>query len=148
MKGAVDVLDITEMATELQQQLGGQKTLLFVYKEDYIRLVVQAIKKFFVDVNHPDRYDWTLFTTNQDEHVGFDYNFNILQEEYIYILARLFYKRAIYSEFSGDGAISYTTNALSVTGAKEGYKSIKQEIDDLERERLIVFHKMMAHEES
>ena len=31
---------------------------------------------------------------------------------------------------------------------KEGYKSIQQEIDDLEHERIRVFHKMMARDES
>jgi lipopolysaccharide export system permease protein len=50
------------------------------------------------------------------------------------------------ADVSGDGAVSYTTNALSVTGAKEAYKSVQQEIDDLEHERRIVFHKIMANE--
>ena len=142
------MLDISEMADELQSQVEWQSTPLPVYKDDFIKFVTQAIKKFYVDVNHPDRYDRTLFIINEDGHFGYDYDFNVLQEEYIFILAKLKFKRKVYSDVSGDGAVSYTTNALSVTGAKEAYKSVQSDIDALERERLIVFHKMMAHEES
>ena len=138
--------DITDVAAELQEETAWQSTPLPVYKEDYIKIVVQAIKKFYVDVNHPDEYDRTLFITNEYDHVCYDYDFNILQEEYIFILCKLIFKRKIYTDLAGDGAVSYTTDALSVTGAKEGYKSIQQEIDDLELERIRVFHKMMAHE--
>lgn len=138
--------DITDVAAELQEETAWQSTPLPVYKEDYIKIVVQAIKKFYVDVNHPGEYDRTLFITNEYDHVCYDYDFNILQEEYIFILCKLIFKRKIYTDLAGDGAVSYTTDALSVTGAKEGYKSIQQEIDDLELERIRVFHKMMAHE--
>ena len=138
--------DITDVAAELQEETAWQSTPLPVYKEDYIKIVVQAIKKFYVDVNHPGEYDRTLFIINEYDHVCYDYDFNILQEEYIFILCKLIFKRKIYTDLAGDGAVSYTTDALSVTGAKEGYKSIQQEIDDLELERIRVFHKMMAHE--
>lgn len=142
------MLDLTEMAEELQNEVEWQSTPLPVYKEDFIKFIAQAIKKFFVDVNHPDRYDRTLYTTTEDEHTVFDYDFDLNAEEYIYILAKLKFKNKVYSDVSGDGAISYTTNALSVTGAKEGYKSIQADIDALERERIRVFHKIMAHEET
>jgi len=140
------VFDIDEMALELQEETAWQSTPLPVYKDDYVKLVIQAIKKFYVDVNHPDEYDRTLFIMNEYDHFCYDHDFNILQEEYIHILCKLAFKRKVYTDVAGDGAVSYTTDALSVTGAKEGYKSIQQEIDDLENERIRVFHKMMAHE--
>ena len=138
--------NIVEVAQEVQQYYASQEPPLPVFKEDYIRFVVRAIKKYYVDRNHPEEFDRALFITNENNEVCYDYDFNVLEEEYIFILAKLIFKRQEMASVTGDGAVSYTTNALSVTGAKEAYKSIQQEIDDLEHERIRVFHKMMAHE--
>ena len=142
------MFNIEEMAQELEIKTAWQSTPYPVAKEDYIRFIVWAIKKLFVDINHPDEYDKTLYTTIEDDVLVYDYSFDILQEDYIFILAQMFFFSKVYSDYSGDGAISYTTDALSVTSAKEGYKSIQQELDALEKERIRVFHKMMAREES
>ena len=140
------MFDITEMAVELQKETAWQNTPYPMYPEDYVDIVVRAIKKFFVDVNHPDEYNRTLFIDGENDSTFYAYNFNILEEEYIFILCKMSFFKKIYTDLSGDGAISYTTNALSVTGAKEGYKSIQQTLDELEMERIRVFHKIMAHE--
>ena len=138
--------NIEETALELQSETAWQSTPLPMYKEDYEKFVVRAIKKFFVDVNHPDEYDRTLFTTDEHNHLCYDYDFDIVQEEYMFIICQMYFFKKVYSDLSGDGAISYTTDALSVTGAKEGYKSVQQTLADLEIERIRVFHKMMARE--
>ena len=138
------MFDITEMATELQEETLWQSTPMPVYDKDYVKIVAQAIKKFYVDVNHPDEYNRTLFIIGEDGRSYYDFDFNVVEQEYIYILSKIKFKRMVYTDLAGDGAISYTTNALSVTGAKEGYKSIQQEIEDLERERIRIFHKLMV----
>ncbi len=140
------MLNISELAEDLKRDVAMQNTPYPVNDTEYIRLVVQAVKKFFVDVNHPDSYDRTLYITDESQTLFYDYDFDIVQEEYIFILSKMGYKKMVIADLTGDGAISYTTNALSVTGAKEGYKSMQQEIDDLERERIRVFHKMMARD--
>ena len=142
------MLDIKEMANDLQAENSLRKSVYPFSPEDYVKLIVQAIKKFFVDVNHPESYDRTLYTTTEDNVLVFDYDFDIVEEEYIFILAKMKFLAQILSDLSGDGAISYTTDALSVTGAKEGYKSVRQEYDTLELERIRVFHKIMARETS
>ena len=139
------MLSITDMANDLSQYTAMQITPMPIYREDYIKIVSQAVKKYFVDVNHPDEYSITSYI-NEGNNIFYDYDFNVLQEEYIFILSKIRFKRMIMADQTGDGAISYTTDALSVTGAKEGYKSVQAEIDDLERERIRVFHKIMAHE--
>ena len=138
--------NITEAADELEEFYPQLSTPTAVYKSTYVKCIVQAIKKYFVDVNHPDGFDMTLYTTDEDDVLYYDFDFNIIQQEYIMILARLRFKRISLGDVTGDKAVSYTTDALSVTGAKEAYKSIQQEIDDLEHERRIVFHKLMAGE--
>ena len=139
--------NIVEVADDLKRVNAGRDTPYPMTKNDYIKIVVQAIKKFYSDINHPEQYDRTLFITDEDDILYYDHDFDIQQEEYIFIVCRKSFLEIVYSEFSGSGAISYTTNALSVTGAKEGYKSVQQELDDLERERIRVFHKMMARDE-
>ena len=138
--------DITEVATDLKERTAWQSTPYPLVDADYVKIVVQAIKKFYVDVNHPGQYDRTLFTTGENDHVIYDHDFDILQEEYIFILCQMIFFGKVLSDLSGDGAISYTTDALSVTGAKEGYKSVQGELDTLELERIRVFHKMMARD--
>ena len=140
------MLYLEEMAEDLQEKTQFQNTPYPVSKEAYIKIVTQAIKKFFVDVNHPNMYDRSLYTTDEDNALVYDYNFDLVQEEYIFILCQLRFYGLVYDDVSGDGAVSYTTDALSVTGAKEGYKSIQQKIDSLEQERIRVFHKMMARD--
>lgn len=140
------MFDIEEMAEQLEYETAWQTTPYPVYKEDYVKMVVQAIKKFYVDVNHPGEYDRTLYTTTEDNVLVYDYDFDIVQEEYIFILAKKKFFGKVFSDLAGDGAVSYTTDALSVTGAKEGYKSVQQELDSLEQERIRVFHKMMARD--
>ena len=139
--------NIIEVAEELEKLNSWRNIPYPVMDNDYIKIVVRSIKKLFVDINHPESYDRSLFTTNENDILYYDYDFDILQEEYIFILCQMSFLDLILSDLSGNGAISYTTDALSVTGAKEGYKSIQQEIDTLERERIRVFHKMMARDE-
>ena len=141
------MFDIEEMAEELKDKTSWATTPYPVGKQDYIKIIVQSIKKFFVDINHPDEYDRTLYTTNERNILVYDYNFNILEEEYIFIISQMNFYTKIYDDTAGDGAVSYTTDALSVTGAKEGYKSIQQRLDILEQERIRVFHKIMAREQ-
>ena len=140
------MFDIGQMAEDLVQETAWQSTPTPVYEEDCIKIVVQAIKRFYVDVNHPDEYDRTLYITDENDRLFYDHDFDIVQEEYIFILCKLAFVRKIYTDVAGDGAVSYTTDALSVTGAKEAYKSIQQQIDDLEHDRIRVFHKLMARD--
>ena len=143
----IGVYNITEAAEELKAVNAWRSTPYPVYEKDYVKMVVSAIKKLFVDINHPGEYNRTLFTTDEDDVLFYDFEFDILQEEYIFILSKMSFLNMVSSDLSGDKAISYTTNALSVTGAKEGFKSIQQELATLELERVRVFHKMMARDE-
>jgi len=140
------VYNIYEAAEELKEVNAWRSTPYPVHDTDCIKIVVRSIKQLFVDVNHPDEYNRTLFITDDNNVLYYDYDFDILQETYIFIISKMGFLNFILSDLSGDGAVSYTTDALSVTGAKEGYKSIQQELDTLEQERIRVFHKMMARD--
>jgi len=140
------MFSIDEMAEEVKDFFRWMDTPYPVSNADYVKFVVHAIKRLFVDRNRPNEFDRTAYTTDEDDVLYYNYNFNIIQEEYIFILSKLEFLRMIMSDMSGDKAMNYETDALSVTGAKEGYKSIQQQIDELEHDRLVVFHKMMVNE--
>jgi hypothetical protein len=137
--------NIVEVAEELRNELNGEGVSYPMRIEDYIKLVVRAIKKFYVDINRPDEYDITLYTTNEDNEVCYTNDFKLDEETYIYYLAKIMYFNMAAAEQSGDKSKSYTTDALSVTNAKEGFASIQQILSDLERERLRVYHKMVRY---
>jgi len=140
------MFNIEEMAENVKYDNVWRSTPYPVTMKDYVKIVVQAVKKFFVDINHPDEYDRTLYITDENNVLFYDYNFDVVQEEYIFILSKMKFLALLLGDLGGDKSISYTTDALSVTGAKEGYKSIKQDYDTLEQERIRVFHKLMARE--
>lgn len=145
------MFDVSEMAQELQEDTAWQETPYPVYIQDYEKYVKQSIKRFYVDCNHPNEYDKSLFIEENENnvvHIYYDHDFDIVQEEYIYILSKMNFVNKAFSDVVGSPAVSYVTNALSVSGAKEAYKSIQQQLDSLEIERIRVFHKMMANEES
>ena len=52
--------NIVEVADELRSEVQGQDTPYPVYPEDYISFIVRAIKRFYVDINHPNDYDRTF----------------------------------------------------------------------------------------
>ena len=139
--------NIEEAAEELHEVTAWQTTPYPVYDDDYVKIVVRAIKKLFVDTNHPEEFNRDLYITSETGVFVYDYSFDILQEEYIFIISQMNFYTKIYDDTAGDGAVSYTTDALSVTGAKEGYKSIQQRLDILEQERIRVFHKIMSREQ-
>ena len=85
---------IDEMSEELMSELNWQSTPLPMYKEDFNKIVVQAIKKLYVDCNHPENYHFDLYIIDAEERLCYDYDFNLLEEEYIYILSKIkFYQK-------------------------------------------------------
>jgi len=140
------MFNIEEMAEDIHRETYAQEMAYPFNKNDYIKLVVNGIRKLYVDINHPEMYDRSLLTTDEDNTLVYDYDFTILQEDYIHTVCLISYKQMYYSEHTGDKAKSYTTDAITVTGAKEGYKSVLEELVNLEAERIRLFHKLMAHE--
>lgn len=137
------MLNITEMATELQELTAWQETPETLAEYDYVRMLVRAVRKFFVDINHPTEYDQTKWTTDEHDETCYDRDFLLDEEEYIMLLARLeFFKRV---QMDANNAFGYSTNALTVTNADKPYANLKDTISELEHERRIVFNKMIRY---
>lgn len=137
------MLNITELAQEIQELTAWQETPVDLSDNDYVKIVVRAVKKFFVDINRPEEYDITLWTTDDDENTCYNREFLLDEEEYIKILCQIEFFQRVQTDVNN--AFGYSTDALTVTNADKPYANLKNTVDDLQHERRIVFNKMVRY---
>lgn len=137
------MLNITEIAEELQEITAWQETPEDLGPNDYVRMVVRAVKKFFVDINRPEEYDITLWTTDENENTCYNRTFLLDEEEYIKLLCKIEFFQRVQQDVNN--TVGYSTDALTVTNADKPYANLKDTIDDLQHERRIVFNKMVRY---
>lgn len=137
------MLNVTELAAEVEELTAWQETPLPLSENDYLKTVLRAVRRFFVDINSPTEYDITLYTTDDDGNMLYDRDFLIDEIEYILCLCKIeFFKRV---QTDVNNSFGYTTDALSVTNADKPYANLKNTLDDLEHERRILFNKMVRY---
>lgn len=136
------MLNVTELAMELQEITAWQETPYPMKPSDYVKIVNRAVKRFFRDINHPAEFDASLYV-NEDGDLKYNRDFLIDEEDYIMILCQLeFFKRV---QMDVNNSFGYTTDALSITNADKPYANLKDTIGDLEHERRICFNKMVRY---
>ena len=137
------MLNGTELAAEVEELTAWQETPLPLSENDYLKTVLRAVRRFFVDINSPTEYDITLYITADDGNMLYDRDFLIDEIEYILCLCKIeFFKRV---QTDVNNSFGYTTDALSVTNADKPYANLKNTLDDLEHERRILFNKMVRY---
>ncbi len=137
------MLNATEIANELQELTAWQETPEELTADDYKKIVVRAVRKFFVDINHPTEFDPDLWIIGDNDNLLYDRVFLLDEEEYIKLLCQIEFFKKVQSDVNN--AFGYTTNALSVTNADKPYANLKDTISDLQHERRIVFNKMVRY---
>lgn len=137
------MLNVTEMAEELREITAWQETPEVLSLPDYIKIVVRAVKRFFVDINHPDEYNQSLWTVNDSNETCYDRDFLLDEEEYIKILCRLEFFQRVQTDVNN--SFGYSTNALTLTNADKPYENLKDTISDIQHERRIAFNKMVRY---
>lgn len=137
------MLNITELAEELKDDTAWQETPVALTSSDWMKIIVWAVKRFFVDINRVGEYDLGLWTTNEDGESGYNRDFLLDEEEYIRILCKIRFFKRVQSDVNN--AFGYSTDALTVTNADKPYANLKDTLDDLEHERRIVFNKMVRY---
>ena len=136
------MLNLTELAEELQEVTAWQETPEQLGPFDYLKMVKRAVRTFFRDINHPAEYNVESFIED-DGFILYDRNFLIDEEEYILILCKLeFFFRV---QLDVNNTVGYTTDALSVTNADKPYANLQNTINDLQHERRICFNKMVRY---
>lgn len=137
------MLNISDTAAELQELTAWQETPVILEISDYVKMVVRALRKFFVDINHPEEFNTALYTTDEIGDVYYNREFLADEVEYILTLCKIeFFKRV---QTDVNNAFGYTTNALTVTNADKPYANLKNTVEDLQHERRINFNKMVRY---
>ena len=137
------MLSITELAEEVQSDTAWQETPEVLVKKDYIAMIMRSLRKFFVDINHPEEYDINLYITDDSGGVYYDRDFLIDEIEYILTLCKIEFFKKVQSDVNN--TFGYSTDALTVTNADKPYANLKNTIDDLQHERRINFNKMVRY---
>ncbi len=136
------MLNINEIIEDLKDDFEWQNAPRPLYPEDFEKIVRRAVRMFFKDINHPEEYDVNLFIV-EDGVLYYDREFNANEIEYLLILAKLSFIGKIQSDL--DGATSYSTDALTVSGVAQAWSNLRSKIDGLEHERRINFYKMTTY---
>ena len=137
------MLNITEMAAEIQELTAWQETPAALRDSDYVKMVLRALKKFFVDINHPEEFNMNLYTVDNDDNTCYDREFMIDEEEYIKTLCKIEFFQRVQTDVNN--TVGYSTDALTVTNADKPYANLKNTLDDLQHERRINFNKMVRY---
>lgn len=124
----------------LQEDTAYQRLPEPISVGQYENMILRAIKRLYVDTGRALVYDMNNYSF--DEREGFVYNEDLPadEEEYVMICALInFYKRV---QTDANNVVSYSTNAIKVTGADKPYANLQRTIDDLEARRRELFYRM------
>ena len=123
----------------LQDDVAWQRTPQPITVSQYAGMIMNGIKRLYIDTGrallyNPDNY------YEGDDGLMFDADLNIDEEAYIMICAKIgFFKRV---QNDVNNAFSYSTNAITVTGADRPYANLRDTLSELEKDRRELFYRM------
>lgn len=130
---------ISDMVEELMEEIAYQETPTEIEYDEYERMIYKAIRRLYVDTDRDEAYSDSLFVEG-DEGTMLINELRADEWEYIMCLAKkAFFKKV---QTSVNEMVSYSTDALTVTQGDKPYANLKNTIDDLERERIELYHRM------
>lgn len=137
------MLNLTDLAHELQEQTAWQQTPELLTDSQYLGMIVRGVKRLFIDTGRAKSYNAMLYTTLDDGTYNYNGTFLIDEEEYIKLCAKIEFFRKVQSDVNN--IVSYSTDALSVTKADKPYENLQNTLGDLENERRILYYKMVRY---
>lgn len=135
--------NISELANELKDATRWQKTPLPLSDNDYVSIIIRALKRLYIDTGRASVFNMDMITKNDDENVCFTEDLPIDEEEYVLLCAQIGFFNQVKTDVNN--IVGYTTDALSVTNADKPYANIKDSIEKLENERRITYYKMIRY---
>lgn len=135
--------NISELANELKDATRWQKTPLPLSNNDYVSIIIRALKRLYIDTGRASVFNMDMIIKNDDENVCFTEDLPIDEEEYVLLCAQIGFFNQVKTDVNN--IVGYTTDALSVTNADKPYANIKDSIEKLENERRITYYKMIRY---
>lgn len=134
------MLNLTELASELQEQTEWQETPQPLTERNYFSMILRGLKRLFIDTGRARQYDPEKLTMDDDAYY-YDDTFLIDEEEYIKLCSKIEFFRKVQSDVNN--TFGYTTDALTVTNADKPYANLKNTLEDIDNERRILYYKMV-----
>ena len=119
------MLLLVEIKTLLISKVKFQETPIPLVDSDYLAFTVEGAQRLYVDaglVSWTTDYNQSLSQLNRD--------FDLIQKEYIFVASQIAFFNQIKNYWTT--LISYTTNAISIAGASNVFKTINGNVIDLE----------------
>lgn len=135
--------NISELTNELKDATRWQKTPLPLSDNDYVSIIIRALKRLYIDTGRASVFNMDMITKNDEENVCFTEDLPIDEEEYVLLCAQIGFFNQVKTDVNN--IVGYTTDALSVTNADKPYANIKDSIEKLENERRITYYKMIRY---
>ena len=135
--------NISELANELKDATRWQKTPLQLSDNDYVSIIIRALKRLYIDTGRASVFNMDMITKNDEENVCFTEDLPIDEEEYVLLCSQIGFFNQVKTDVNN--IVGYTTDALSVTNADKPYANIKDSIEKLENERRITYYKMIRY---
>ena len=133
---------VTDLAAELANRVYLQRSEKEFTSEEYIQLIENAIVRLYVDTGRALQFDKLSFEDTGDA-IYFSEDLKIDEKEYVLLIAEKSFLQIIQKDVNI--ITSYTTNALSVTGADKPYAHLADSIDKLESQRRELLYRMIRY---
>lgn len=134
---------ISDLVVTLKRQVGWQKTPMPLSDTDYIEMMRYGIKKLYIDTGRASLFNNGMIHKDQWGDVVFTADLPADEEEYAMICAQISFFQRVATDVNN--IVGYTTDALTVTHADKPYANLKDTMDRLERERRILYYKMVRY---
>ena len=81
--------NISELANELKDATRWQKTPLPLSDNDYVSIIIRALKRLYIDTGRASVFNMDMITKNDEENVCFTEDLPIDEEEYVLLCAQI-----------------------------------------------------------
>lgn len=133
--------NVTSMALELKRDVMWQATPTELSLTDYINFIIHGIRRLYVDTGRASAYSDDMVVHGKETMFAEDIPLD--EREYVLLIAHIdFFKKV---QADNNTRVSYTTDALSVTGGDKPYAHLRDTIEKLENERRILYYKMTTY---
>ena len=134
------MVSVSDLADELKSAVEFQQTPRKITQSEYEKFVINGIRKLYVDTGRAMQFDASNFVGD----AGADeYDLKLDEVEYVLLLAQIRFYKTVQADVNEQ--MSYTTDALSVTGGDKPYKNLQDTISLLEKERRVTYYKMTRY---
>lgn len=108
-------------------------------------MIIQGLVRLYIDTGRASAFNISMIHNGAEleepvDGLVFDVDLPIDEAEYVKLVAQIGFFRRVQTDVNN--IVGYTTDAMTITNADKPYANLQTTINDLERERRIIYYKM------